>query len=71
MGFDPQTVQRMRELFGGRKCCKCGHPAGRLADDVFYCNRHFPGCGKGRPRSSSAPRPAADFAGPPAQSLAG
>jgi hypothetical protein len=41
LGLDPQTLERMRELFSGT-CCKCGSPAERLAGDRFYCGYHFP-----------------------------
>jgi hypothetical protein len=47
MGFDPQTEERLRELFGGRRCCRCGRPAARLAHDRFFCERHFHGGGRG------------------------
>ena len=41
MGLDPQTERRLQELFGGRRCCRCGSPAVRLIDDRFYCQGHF------------------------------
>lgn len=42
MGLHPETEQRMRELFGGRSCCRCGRPAARLAGGRFFCTTHFP-----------------------------
>jgi hypothetical protein len=40
-GLDPETVRRIRELFGGRTCCRCGSPAERMAAERFYCAFHF------------------------------
>jgi hypothetical protein len=63
MGFDPQTEQRMQELFGGKQCCLCGRPARRLAHDRFYCDRHFL-------RGKRAPGPRAPAATVPQPSAA-
>jgi len=54
MGFDPQTELRLRELFGGRRCCRCGRPAARLARDRFFCERHFR-AGKPCPGGNTGP----------------
>jgi hypothetical protein len=59
MGLDPQTEQRLRELFGGRQCCRCGRPAERLIDDQYYCQPHFLDARRG-------PRAGPNRAGPPA-----
>lgn len=40
-GLDPETERRMREVFDGRVCCRCGQPAQRMRADVFYCQKHF------------------------------
>jgi hypothetical protein len=62
MGFDPQTEARLRELFGGRRCCRCGRPAARLAHDHFYCERHFHAGQRG---ASSKAGPTATGGSPP------
>jgi hypothetical protein len=41
MALDRQTEQRLREFFGGQRCCRCGEPAARLVHDHFYCHQHF------------------------------
>jgi hypothetical protein len=46
MKLEGATVRRMAECFAGRACCRCGHPAARLARRRFYCDRHFP---RGKP----------------------
>jgi hypothetical protein len=68
MGLDRETELRIRELFGGRRCCQCGQPAARLAGDRFYCPRHFP---RGRRRPSKEEKSYRDpgaFSGPHSQS---
>lgn len=39
--FAPETRGRLRELFGGRSCSRCGQPAARLVAERFYCAEHF------------------------------
>ena len=52
-GLDPETVARIRELFHGRTCRRCGGPAVRLSGDQYYCATHFPGRQR---RAAAAPR---------------
>jgi hypothetical protein len=54
MGLDHQTEQRMRELFGGRRCCECGAAAARLMEDRFYCHPHFLAARRGQRRTTRA-----------------
>jgi hypothetical protein len=42
MGLERETKRRLREIFRGEVCCKCGRPATRLARKQFYCDHHFP-----------------------------
>ena len=39
--LDPETEQRVREVFEGKVCCRCGQPAQRMRSDAFYCHPHF------------------------------
>jgi hypothetical protein len=41
MNLDSETIRRLAECFGRRRCCRCGQPAERLAHNRFYCGRHF------------------------------
>lgn len=36
-----ETLRRMKEVFGGQTCCRCGEPASRMAAEKFYCGLHF------------------------------
>lgn len=40
--LEADTRARMRAVFGGHTCCRCGAPAERLSADEFYCGLHFP-----------------------------
>jgi hypothetical protein len=42
MKLDDETERRLRDMFRGAVCCRCGAPATRLARNRFYCDRHFP-----------------------------
>lgn len=42
LGLDPETLERMRAVFGGHTCCRCGAPAERLSAGEFYCGYHAP-----------------------------
>ena len=42
-GLAPETQQRIRELFFGRTCRRCGRPAERMCADQFFCADHLPG----------------------------
>jgi hypothetical protein len=48
-GLAPKTRRRMREVFGGQTCCRCGEPAARLRGEQFYCPGHFPRRAAGEP----------------------
>jgi hypothetical protein len=43
-GLCPRIQQRIKEIFDGKICCKCGDSAERLIsgkskkDDLFFCN---------------------------------
>jgi hypothetical protein len=41
MSLHPDTVRRIREVFGGHGCCKCGNVAARFCNGRFYCAGHF------------------------------
>ena len=41
MGLHPDTVRRIREFFGGHRCCKCDGAAARFSNGRFYCAGHF------------------------------
>ena len=41
MSLHPDTVRRIREFFGGHRCCKCGSVAARFSNGRFYCAGHF------------------------------
>lgn len=61
MALDRQTLERMRELFGGRRCCQCNEAAARLMEDRYYCHAHFLSARRGHKRlpGKRAPRQAA------------
>jgi hypothetical protein len=40
--FSPDTRRRLRELFAGRCCKKCGAAAVRLSADRYYRAAHYP-----------------------------
>lgn len=40
--FAPDTQRRLKELFAGRCCKRCGAAAVRLSADRYYCAAHFP-----------------------------
>lgn len=46
LGLAPETRERMREVFGGQTCHRCGAPAVRLVANQFYCVAHFPRRGR-------------------------
>jgi hypothetical protein len=46
LGLEPETRERMREVFAGRACQRCGGPAERVAAGLFYCGRHLPRRGR-------------------------
>lgn len=52
-GLEPETERRIREVFGGHVCCRCGQPAQRMRADAYYCHVHFIRAGGGGP---DAPR---------------
>ena len=39
-GLHPDTLRRLREVFEGQICCRCGAAAVRLFGGRFYCVRH-------------------------------
>jgi hypothetical protein len=41
-GFEPETLRRMREVFEGHTCAKCGAAAARLWGGKFFCKEHYP-----------------------------
>jgi hypothetical protein len=43
LGLDAETRERMRAVFEGHTCCRCGAPADRLSADRFFCGIHVPG----------------------------
>jgi len=51
--LDHETRRRLNEVFGGKRCRRCGEPAARLVGDTFVCVSHFPG---ERPRVADIPR---------------
>jgi hypothetical protein len=38
----PETLRRMREVFGGHGCAMCPAPAARLCGGEFFCHAHYP-----------------------------
>lgn len=50
LGLEPETLERMREVFGGQTCLRCGAPAERVSVGRFYCGEHFPTRKKDPPR---------------------
>lgn len=65
MALDPQTEQRLREFFGGQRCCRCGGPAARLVHDHFYCHQHFLSARRKPEKKGRKPAPAAPAVEPP------
>lgn len=52
--MDDSSIPEIRELFSGRKCCKCGEQAARIRKGRFYCLSHYlKGCTSdvGEPRT--------------------
>ncbi|HEV3262972.1 MAG TPA: hypothetical protein VG013_39425 [Gemmataceae bacterium] len=41
MSLHPDTVRRIREFFGGHRCCKCDKVAARFCQGQFFCPDHF------------------------------
>ncbi len=41
LNLTADTQRRLREVFAGQTCCKCGEAAVRLAGNKFYCAAHF------------------------------
>jgi|GEM_PF-3911172 len=41
-GLDPETLRRMREVFGDHVCCVCRARAARCRVDQYYCHEHYP-----------------------------
>ena len=53
LGLDPDTQQRMQEVFAGHVCCRCERPAERLCAEDFYCTLHFT---RGKPAQARPPK---------------
>lgn len=49
-GLAPSTQVRIREVFAGRTCCRCGVPAVRLCADRFFCLDHYRDRERKRPK---------------------
>src|SRR4051794_8689605 len=46
MGLERDAEERLKQVFGGRTCCKCNRPAVRIIRKRFYCSRHYSPAGR-------------------------
>ena len=53
LGLSADTRERLRELFAGQTCDRCGEPAARLSGGRFYCPFHYL---RGQPKTAEGPR---------------
>ena len=51
--LDPETQKKLNEVFGGKRCHRCGEAATRLVGDQFVCTSHFL---RKQPAGASLPR---------------